>query len=448
MKLRNAHVTNFRCIDDSEKFNLDQVTCLVGKNESGKTTLLQALYRLNPVSPEHAAFNRDADYPRRHLSDYAERHPENTVADVVTTQWDLEDGDRAALKDLLGPAVDGIQTINIQKGYEPHGNLRVSFDAVIDEAAVVRYLLAQSDLVGDQKSDVAGQTTIEGLRTTVETIAPQTQQHTSLLATIARLAAPEPLPRAESVQSGAAAKIATKFVVERLPKFIYFSQYQRMAGRIPLGSLRGRIEGNQPLGEEEKTFLSFCALANATFAELANIANFENLVARFEGASNKITNQIFKYWTQNKKLRVQFTRNTALPQDPPPYNTGEIFNVRIWNDLHQVSVPFDERSAGFVWFFSFLVYFSQIKKSHGQRLIILLDEPGLTLHARAQGDLLRYIDEQLAPHHQVVYTTHSPFMVPTNLMNARTVEDVWREKDGDIRVDGVTIENNIFRRRA
>jgi predicted ATP-dependent endonuclease of OLD family len=71
------------------------------------------------------------------------------------------------------------------------------------------------------------------------------------------------------------------------------------------------------------------------------------------------------------------------------------------------------------------VLFSQVKKNYGKNLIILLDEPGLSLHAKAQGDLLRYIDEQLKPNHQVIYTTHSPFMVdPGGLMSVRTVEDV------------------------
>ncbi len=54
------------------------------------------------------------------------------------------------------------------------------------------------------------------------------------------------------------------------------------------------------------------------------------------------------------------------------------------------------RATGFVWFFSFLVLFSQVKKSHGDNILLLLDEPGLSLHAKAQSDLLRYFKEQLA----------------------------------------------------
>ena len=96
--------------------------------------------------------------------------------------------------------------------------------------------------------------------------------------------------------------------------------------------------------------------------------------------------------------------------------------------LLDMTVPFSDRSAGFIWFFSFLVSFSQVKKDHGN-VVILLDEPGLSLHGCAQADLLRYIEEKLKPDHQVIFTTHSPFMVPPDRLDwVRTVEDVVVQK--------------------
>ena len=56
---------------------------------------------------------------------------------------------------------------------------------------------------------------------------------------------------------------------------------------------------------------------------------------------------------------------------------------------------------------------------------MLLDEPGLSLHAKAQEDLLRYFDDELKPRHQLIYTTHSPFMVdPTHFERARIVQNL------------------------
>lgn len=431
MKLTTAQVTHFRCIDDSCAFRLDQVTCLVGKNESGKTTLLQALYRLNPDVAERGMYIQDDDYPRRFLSDFDERHPKGPP-DVLTTVWELEADDKAALRELVGPEADAVGTVKIYKGYST-GAPRYEF--TLSEHSVLLHLLDTSELHDEEKKALAGAKTVEELKSAMTALgAAATPRHAALGATLARFGA-----------SSTARQAAETLLASRLPKFVYFSQYHRMSGRIPLQGLRERVQHGTKLEEGERTFIDFCAFAGATLDELANIAKFENLVARFEGASNKITNQIFKYWSQNRHLRVQFSRNAALPQDPPPFNSGEIFNVRIWNDMHQVSVPFDERSAGFVWFFSFLVYFSQVRKTHGDRLIILLDEPGLSLHARAQEDLQRYMIEQLAPNHQVIYTTHSPFMVPSDkLTTVRTVEDVSSEKDGVRVVLGTKVGDDVL----
>jgi predicted ATP-dependent endonuclease of OLD family len=103
------------------------------------------------------------------------------------------------------------------------------------------------------------------------------------------------------------------------------------------------------------------------------------------------------------------------PSAIAPLNEGPILQLRIKNDRHRVTVSLDERSCGFIWFFSFLAYFNNVEQADETELILLLDEPGLSLHACAQADLLRLIDERLAPRHQVLYTTHSPFMVDANM---------------------------------
>ena len=86
-------------------------------------------------------------------------------------------------------------------------------------------------------------------------------------------------------------------------------------------------------------------------------------------------------------------------------------------------------------FFSFLAWFSQQRKLD-RPLVLLLDEPGLFLHASAQDDLLRYIEQELKPHHQVIYTTHSPFMVdPNHFSRVRIVRDKSMESDDELPLD-------------
>ena len=180
--------------------------------------------------------------------------------------------------------------------------------------------------------------------------------------------------------------------------------------------------------EGDRVFLALLETIGRSVDDLERIDQHEMLTAELEAASNRITQEVFRYWTQNQRLRVQFSLQRALPGDPAPFNEGWIISTRIQNTRHGDTINFDERSAGFVWFFSFVVWFDQIRSIIGEDLVLLLDDPGLSLHAHAQSDLLRYIEEQLAPKYQVVYTTHSPFMIDASkLYRARTVENVYLE---------------------
>lgn len=416
MKLKKARLHNYRCIEDTGDFEIDPITtCLVGKNEAGKTALLTALYRLNPHIASENKFDRERDYPRRHLMDYEERHS-NGPARVLSTAWTLDDTDKEALTELLGPIGSHSMGFELDKHYEP-AKLTWGFD--LNEKEVVAHYLNTSTLHEEERKSLEDAKDIGDLRSRVAD--GQSERHQKLRDTLA-----------QKFKEGNAWNAAVALLGERLPKFLYFSQYDTMPGEVALDALQKRQTDNS-LTKADQAFLAFCDLVGTPLKDIASINKFETLIAKFEGASNKISGEIFRYWSQNKHLKVQFRRDKAEPGDPVPFNSGYIFRTRIFNTLHEVTVPFSDRSAGFVWFFSFLVVFSQVKKKYGNNLLILLDEPGLNLHAKAQADLLRYFKERLAPHHQVLYTTHSPFMVPSdNLLSVRTVEDVVIEKPGEM----------------
>ncbi len=85
-----------------------------------------------------------------------------------------------------------------------------------------------------------------------------------------------------------------------------------------------------------------------------------------------ITEQLLEYWTQNPHLEIEVRVTKAESEDPPPFNEG-IIAVGTREEHHKLTLPFSERSAGFIWFFSFLVKFAQVQKTAG-KLILLLDE--------------------------------------------------------------------------
>ena len=166
-------------------------------------------------------------------------------------------------------------------------------------------------------------------------------------------------------------------------------------------------------------------MTGTSLSDIEGASELEKLIMELEAVGAHLTDKIKEYWTQNQHLRVVFRFDAAKADDAPPLNSGFILSTRIENTRHMATINFDERSMGFIWFFSFLVWFSQVKELYGKKLILLLDEPGLSLHGKAQQDLVRYINKELRPSHQVVYTTHSPFMIDVeNVFSLRSVEDV------------------------
>ena len=125
--------------------------------------------------------------------------------------------------------------------------------------------------------------------------------------------------------------------------------------------------------------------------------------------------------------------------------------MNIWGFVrdtkHMADTPLGTRSRGFVWFFSFLAWYSKIRKE-SRNLILLLDEPGLSLHAKAQADLLNYFEKELKPYHQLIYTTHSPFMVDSARFDrVRIVQDLSIETspdDGREEQDGTRVITEVL----
>jgi predicted ATP-dependent endonuclease of OLD family len=103
MLLKEFQVSVFQGVLDSGPIDVDEITCLVGKNESGKTALLKALYRLNPIRAEDGNFSVTDDYPRSEVSDYEDRIQQGTPhAAVIRATYLLEPDEVVAVETVFG----------------------------------------------------------------------------------------------------------------------------------------------------------------------------------------------------------------------------------------------------------------------------------------------------------------------------------------------------------
>jgi predicted ATP-dependent endonuclease of OLD family len=420
--LTKAQVFKYKSIEDSSPVSIEEnVTVLVGKNESGKTAFLEALHKALALG--NAKFDFVFDYPRKDYVRYRPQHDAKSFAKVVELTFRIE---KELAAKINGEVFHGAQVI--QPGHTftrttNYGNTN-SIGLSIDQPAALAALKRPLEGIEDTNEVFANAKSLEDPLAKIEA---KTLQQDSSLAVFAKEW------RDYNAQAPPSWDLIgwhlwNMYLNDSLPRFLYFDDYSLLNGKINLESLNQRKANNQ-LTEADETALGLFELAGIDVKELMSEEGYENSKAKLEAIGLTITQQVFDYWKQNRDLAVEFDIK-ADPKDQPPFNNGKNLYIRVKNLRHGVTVPFDQRSKGFIWFFSFMVWFSAVESRAGtdKDLILLLDEPGLNLHALAQSDFLSYIDT-LSESRQIIYTTHSPFMVESDhLDKVRVVED--RPKEG------------------
>jgi predicted ATPase len=414
MKITTAQISNYKCIRDPCCFDVSDITCLVGMNESGKTAILEALYRLNPIIPESGTFNVDDDYPRIDVEDYRVDVKSGRKQPAVVTRatFALSAEDCKELENDYPGAAERPELV-LSKGYDN----RLLMEIPVKEEAVVQALLKNAG------------------------VSPQhlkAHAKTSTLADLAQLlegneAGDASLPLgpvvAQMQEKGIGRYLAEKYLRDRIPRFMYFDEFYQMAGHVNIEGLIQRQKDNRLL-ESDYPLLGLIDLARLDLEEIVSPRRALERDNRLEGASNHLSNTLMQYWSQNAFLEMRFDIRPGLPNDPEGMKSGTNLWCHVYNSRQKVRTLLGNRSRGFIWFFSFLAWYSQHKRK-GIPLILLLDEPALFLHGTAQRDLLRYLEDESRTGHQVIYTTQSPYMIDARRFDrVRIVEDKGAQGNG------------------
>ena len=215
----------------------------------------------------------------------------------------------------------------------------------------------------------------------------------------------EDMARAIANDTPALAK-ARQWVLEKLPRFVYVDEYPALPGRQNIADYLVRKGWGQAT-PEQRSFEKLCKVAGLDPQQLQDLLEKNDQATRNQlvnRAGSVVTSEIRRVW-KDRELKVRFNLDgpymDTLVSDP--------------NGAYEVEVNLDERSRGFQWFFSFYITFFADTRGAGDA-ILLLDEPGLHLHAHSQADLLAHFERDFG--NQIVYTTHSPFMVPVHRLDA------------------------------
>jgi predicted ATPase len=403
VNLLSFRTERFRNILDSGTIEVDpRVTCLVGKNESGKTNILHALHALNPALNDRLFDHQQ--YPRW-LQKEHQRSGEFGAATPISATFELTDQEAQEINARFGEGVLLAKQWSLAVRYD---NTR-HFTVDIDEAAACRAFESQYELDADADElnqlhahldQLSGETAVQAgkalTRLFPESVHDSVSQHLSAL----------------------------------MPRFFHFDEYSELMGRTDIGPLLEALRTNSEsvLDDSQRTALALLKLGFAS-DDLIN-PDYEKRSGEMEAVAADLTRQVQRYWHQNDHLRlkIDIEPTTDLHADG---TLVQLLQLRVEDDRHFFTNNLDVRSSGFRWFISFLAAFKEFKSD--KSVIVLLDEPALALHARAQRDFLDFIEDTLGDSHQIVYTTHSPFMVDaSHLERVRVVEDLGPEEGAKV----------------
>ena len=429
MRLRRFRIRAFRCIHDSGDVTVGDLAAFVGRNESGKTTILQGLILLN----------RDEIVSDLDLCDemVEELKSEIKVAEGV---FELNEHEREFVKEKF-PSLD-IKRLKIFRtnknpeiqydfedgkiGEEQNTNLR-SWQSITSDLqnfidTIPNHIQERLDTDFFQLSSPPK--TISGFKKDLqifdESIKSVASEEEEVISEWNELY-PKILENSDGFLNTSERLELEEFIKDNLhPRIVYFSDYKKILGNINLQDylhgVKSSTSGNVEYVEEFDRVETVRNLFYLAELELDKLEEYQNspskLIKLLNQASKKLTSRLNPAW-KGEPIHVELR-----------FNPGNIMSVII-SDVHRDGTItntglLNRRAEGFKWTFSFIINFAaETQRSELKEAILLLDEPARNLHPTQQrgiSDMLK----NLAGTNQVLYATHSPFMIfdytPGNLL--------------------------------
>jgi hypothetical protein len=451
MKALKFRIQNYRNIDDSDWIPLERVTNFVGRNESGKTTLLKAFHKFNPATPE--AYDPQREFPRdRYTRDYVAGGSKGDDWPVCSVCFALPDDLRNSIALVLGAGNEPPQNAILTRYYD--NSLCFEYEPALTESGLTAQpiIKALGDFSGAARRLAATQPEQEEATMTLRAaLAKWATEWQDLLKAVTNLRDAEGVklltklrteadgksspqtadivediqksisPILDSAMAGPILDRINKLVQAKLPVLIYFENYgildsaiwlprfledmarDKTDARIRTISAMFRHVGLDPkeiaeLGNEEAQNTRRSGQQPTPELIAKDQRRKEERAIRLSSASIDISKRFSTWWSQRRhKIRY--------------HADGDYFRIWVADDRRpDVEIELEARSKGFQWFFSFYLLFLVESEDGHKDAILLLDEPGMHLHPTAQQELISFF-ETLSKKNQLVYSTHSPFLI-------------------------------------
>ena len=458
MKLTRFRVQNYKKINDTGWVDVGQMTAFVGKNEAGKSAVFRGLSKLNPS--DGAKYDGLKEFPRRR---YANEFKQRNWP-VSSAVFELSKDETVGLT-KISDTFKRTTSVTVTRYYNNKGSVKY-------EPSVQRYRLTRSDFkslldhwqakisalespspekeIGNFKDAMLK--TIKDARAIIPKDAQIARGH--LLSLQIQLRGTIKTPWQKTLATDVTSSVdrllsrfkvnedmdkAFQFIWNHLPKFIYFDRYDVLDSAIYIDEFIRKLNDhpNDPKIRITKCLFEHVGLdineiqqldpstTDIKTAESRRMADKRSVL--LDAAASEMTEKFAKWWKQRKH---KFSYRIDGPH----------FRVWVSDDLDASEIELDQRSAGMQYFFSFFLVFLTESAGRHANSILLLDDPGLQLHGTAQQQAVEFL-RKLSADNQLLYTTHSPFMV-----DADHLEDVRIVTEAKDDHGATRISNNVWPR--
>lgn len=215
-----------------------------------------------------------------------------------------------------------------------------------------------------------------------------------------------------------------------IPEFELFEDFSSLLpNRIDLEDI---IRANKR-AEGYKAAINFLTITGLEYSFFQQPSS-RILKQKIENLNGELTLNFQDFWRQNvgKKNKIKINFELSHYDHTNPEKSGKPF-IEFWIKDEKERLYPKQRSRGVRWFLSFFLELKATAMDKSKKnKVLLIDEPGVSLHARAQEDVLKVFDD-IRQKMQIIYTTHSPHLIDVNklyriLAVQRAIEDDMRSE--------------------
>ena len=424
-RIESVRARGFRSIVDSTPVQLtEDVTILVGPNGAGKTNFMQSISKIDTTS--------DISYEQPKYKNWKKKSPD--VNPVISARVDEPSVYSEELRALVDPvSVGSVSSPN--EVTEVEGSVTIKRNAsgehtVRDETTcwgVAELASLRIEEVRKAINAISNIISLDLTQVEKENLQAQLAEYKKLVEDeIDNVAEPEPIISNDTAGEYDKLKAVNKdfgYLIEKVSKLNNIKEDQtEVVPAVHYFDSQSPIEDKVAVEnlQSSEAYVSLFRIANSS-TETVDLSDYstQQIERRLGQVERYLTTLLNEYREIDKPMQASVSEAVTDPTDGrytveisvDEQGDKQFISLSVSDTAEKgFSTPPTERSTGARWLLSFLLDFIELSFTGDEPGLVVYDDPGLPLHPKWKQQLRRIL-YAVNTRYQVVYSTHSPFLI-------------------------------------